>query len=262
MTVTFGLGRPSTKRKHAEFEAGELCAPLTWRANVRCQRFFPSRYASEWFEIENQDKGPRLYFTQARKHGRAQRKQTKVILVNPAVQEHIEAVLELDASCSQWDILAAMTYIPARKKQNNSTCCLRLGQVEKKAMRIFSVWHQSSIGLHYSYRQLILLDELRIDIGAATPEVIVTDKEQALRTALTKNFPDAQQQLCVYQILANARAKINAHWKDTGGDNYASISVKSDNDGHNPSVGPSDKTSEQLQSELDLNVAAPGQCTR
>ena len=54
------------------------------------------------------------------------------------------------------------------------------------------------------------LEELRIDIGAATPEVIITDKEQALRAALTKTFPDTQKQLCIYHILANIRAKINA----------------------------------------------------
>ncbi|EFY93967.1 transposase [Metarhizium robertsii ARSEF 23] len=102
------------------------------------------------------------------------------------------------------------------------------------------------------------LDELRIDIGADTPEVIITDKEQALRTALTNTFPSAQRQLCVYHILANVRAKINARWKDTEGEDHDDITVESDNDGNALSVDPSDKTAEQLEPELDLDVVARG----
>ncbi|KID81242.1 hypothetical protein MGU_11379 [Metarhizium guizhouense ARSEF 977] len=102
------------------------------------------------------------------------------------------------------------------------------------------------------------LDELRIDIGADTPEVIITDKEQALRAALTNTFPGAQQQLCAYHILANVRAKINTRWKDTEGDDHDDITVESDNDGNALSVDPSDKTAEQLEPELDLDVVARG----
>ncbi|OAQ58186.2 transposase [Pochonia chlamydosporia 170] len=102
------------------------------------------------------------------------------------------------------------------------------------------------------------LDELRIDIGADTPEVIITDKEQALRTALSNTFPGAQQQLCVYHILANVRAKINARWKDTEGDNDGDASVESDNDVNALSAHPSDKPAKQLQPVLDLDVTARG----
>lgn len=102
------------------------------------------------------------------------------------------------------------------------------------------------------------LDELRIEIGADTPEAIITDKEQTLCAALANTFPGAQQQLCIYHILANVRAKINTRWKDTEGDDYDDISVESDNDGNTLSVDPSDKTAEQLQPELDLDVAGRG----
>ncbi|KJK73616.1 hypothetical protein H634G_11125 [Metarhizium anisopliae BRIP 53293] len=102
------------------------------------------------------------------------------------------------------------------------------------------------------------LDELRINIGADMPEVIITDKEQALRAALTNTFPGAQQQLCVCHILANVRAKINARWKDTEGDDHDDITVESDNDGNALFVDLSDKTAEQLEPELDLDVAARG----
>ena len=102
------------------------------------------------------------------------------------------------------------------------------------------------------------LDELRIDIGADTPEVIITDKEQALRTALSNTFPGAQQQLCVYHILANVRAKINARWKDAEGDHHDDISVESDNDVNAPSIIATDKNAEQLELELDFDVTAWG----
>ena len=102
------------------------------------------------------------------------------------------------------------------------------------------------------------LDELRIDIGADTPEVIITDMEQALRTALTNTFPGAQQQLCVYHILANVRAKINARWKETEGDDGDDISVESDNDVNALAAHPSDNNAEQLEPELDLDVAVRG----
>ncbi|KID81917.1 hypothetical protein MGU_10765 [Metarhizium guizhouense ARSEF 977] len=102
------------------------------------------------------------------------------------------------------------------------------------------------------------LDELRINIGADMPEVIITDKEQALRAALTNTFPGAQQQLCAYHILANVRAKINTRWKDTEGDDHDDITVESDNDGNALFVDLSDKTAEQLEPELDLDVAARG----
>lgn len=62
----------------------------------------------------------------------------------------------------------------------------------------------------------------------------------------------------MYHILANVRAKINARWKDTEGDDHDDIGVESDNDGNTLSVDPSDKTAEQLQPEIDLDVAARG----
>ncbi|KID97270.1 transposase, partial [Metarhizium majus ARSEF 297] len=102
------------------------------------------------------------------------------------------------------------------------------------------------------------LDELRINIGADMPEVIITDKEQALRAALTNTFPGVQQQLCVYHILANVRAKINARWKDTEGDDHDDITVESDNDRNALSIDSSDKTAEQLEPELNLDVVARG----
>ena len=100
------------------------------------------------------------------------------------------------------------------------------------------------------------LDELRIDIRADTPEVIVTDKEQALRTALSNTFPGAQQQLCVYRILANVRAKINVRWKDTESDDDDVISNEFNNNVNALSAHPSDKTAEQLHPQLDLDVTA------
>lgn len=44
--------------------------------------------------------------------------------------------------------------------------------------------------------------------------MIVTDKEKGLKNALAQAFPRAQQQLCVWHINANVRAKIRSRWRD------------------------------------------------
>ena len=102
------------------------------------------------------------------------------------------------------------------------------------------------------------LDELRIDVGADTPEVIITDKEQALRAALANTFPRAQQQLCVYHILANVRAKINTRWKDTESDDHDDFTVEPEHDRNDLQVDSGNMTAENLETELDLDVVARG----
>ena len=87
------------------------------------------------------------------------------------------------------------------------------------------------------------LDELRVEVGADRPQVVITDKEKALRAALMNAFPDAQQQLCVYHILANVRAKINARWRDIS---------NSDLTGEYES----DESADLTGIELDLDIAA------
>jgi hypothetical protein len=57
------------------------------------------------------------------------------------------------------------------------------------------------------------LEAFRAEVGATTPTVIITDKEQALKNALNTHFPHAQQQLCVYHINANINARIRSAWK-------------------------------------------------
>jgi hypothetical protein len=57
------------------------------------------------------------------------------------------------------------------------------------------------------------LEAFRAEISAAKPNVIVTDKEVALRNALAIEFPEAQQQLCVYHVNANVRGRITSKWK-------------------------------------------------
>jgi hypothetical protein len=47
-----GAGRPDLKRKRLPADTSEELSELPWRENVACQRFFPSRRASAWFEVE------------------------------------------------------------------------------------------------------------------------------------------------------------------------------------------------------------------
>jgi hypothetical protein len=47
-----GAGRPGLKRKREAASASQGSPVLPWRENVACQRFFRSRNASGWFEVE------------------------------------------------------------------------------------------------------------------------------------------------------------------------------------------------------------------
>ena len=97
------------------------------------------------------------------------------------------------------------------------------------------------------------LDELRCSVRADPPQVVITDKEQALRTTLAKTFPGAQQQLCVYHILANVRAKINARWRDISQDDYIGEFEDDEPADHIEADWPNIGT---FDTKLDLDVAA------
>ncbi|RKK67063.1 hypothetical protein BFJ63_vAg15835 [Fusarium oxysporum f. sp. narcissi] len=90
------------------------------------------------------------------------------------------------------------------------------------------------------------LNQVRISLSILPPSVVITDKEAALKTALSVTFPDAQQQLCIYHINANVRGKISSRW-------------------HNPNTSESaspieeDDTSEQYTGEVDLRARAETQ---
>lgn len=62
------------------------------------------------------------------------------------------------------------------------------------------------------------LDDLRQQLGIPAPSVVITDKEKALKNALERVFPKAQQQLCLYHINANVHAKITSRWKKDDSD--------------------------------------------
>ena len=83
--------------------------------------------------------------------------------------------------------------------------------------------------------------------------MVITDKEQALRTALAKTFPGAQQQLCVYHILANVRAKINARWREVSEDDC--IGEFEDDEPADP-IDADWPNIATFDTELDLDVAA------
>ena len=54
------------------------------------------------------------------------------------------------------------------------------------------------------------LEKLRCEVEAAVPKIVITDKETALKNALREIWPDTQQQLCVWHINANVRARIRS----------------------------------------------------
>ncbi|KJZ69123.1 hypothetical protein HIM_11491 [Hirsutella minnesotensis 3608] len=62
------------------------------------------------------------------------------------------------------------------------------------------------------------LDKLRREVEAPAPTVVITDKETALKKALLRVFPLAQQQLCVFHVNANVNAKIKSRWRSDEAD--------------------------------------------
>ena len=104
----------------------------------------------------------------------------------------------------------------------------------------------------------MLFRSLRADIGANLPDVVITDKEEALRTALRKTFPHVQQQLCVYHIVANVRAKINARWKDPSDRDDDHLPTDSEIDESTDPPNYNGHCMPQFDSELDLDVTARG----
>ena len=53
------------------------------------------------------------------------------------------------------------------------------------------------------------IDSLRGQLGIPTPDVVITDKEMALKNSLQSFSPQTQQQLCIFHINANVKGKIN-----------------------------------------------------
>lgn len=58
------------------------------------------------------------------------------------------------------------------------------------------------------------LDSIRRQLFVSKPGVVITDKEKALKNTLASRFPDAQQQLCVFHMNSNVRARIRSRWTD------------------------------------------------
>ncbi|KAJ6785851.1 hypothetical protein PWT90_08726 [Aphanocladium album] len=102
-------GRPDLKRKRSPVDdevgvnATDTLAELPWRENVACQRFFPSRLASGWFEISRLSLpswAQPMYapdtlmptITQLTPPNR--KKSRKSDLVTRAVDDHIAAILQ------------------------------------------------------------------------------------------------------------------------------------------------------------------------
>src|SRR5215470_16752397 len=87
------------------------------------------------------------------------------------------------------------------------------GLTDQKSIANFSfglINTETEDGFNWLCRRL---DDIRDEQEIPPPEVVITDKEIALKNALQTTFPGTQQQQCVYHINANVRGKINAWWK-------------------------------------------------
>lgn len=60
------------------------------------------------------------------------------------------------------------------------------------------------------------IESIRAEIGAAQPQVTITDFQHALRSAITAVWPDTQLQLCIFHIHANVKMNAKNKWKGLG----------------------------------------------
>lgn len=58
------------------------------------------------------------------------------------------------------------------------------------------------------------LDVIRRDLKCSTPHVIVTEHEEALKKSLNLAFPNTQQQLGIWRVNSDVRAKIKSFWNN------------------------------------------------
>ena len=94
-----GAGRPGPKRKRELASAPQGSPALPWRENVACQRFFRSRNASGWFEVERKSLpvwASKMYTPDARKLSPIplSTSRPKKRAAIQAVKQHVEAVLQ------------------------------------------------------------------------------------------------------------------------------------------------------------------------
>ena len=57
------------------------------------------------------------------------------------------------------------------------------------------------------------LNEFRLSLAIASPSVLITDKDMALKNALASVFPSSQQQLCIFHINAHIKSRIKSQWR-------------------------------------------------
>ena len=95
------------------------------------------------------------------------------------------------------------------------------------------------------------LDSFRQQLEIPMPDVVVTDKESALKNALERVFPDTQQQLCLYHINANIHAKIHTRWKKEEGEE------DNDDDNEGPNKPADNKASANAPTPSAADKARP-----
>ena len=113
-------------------------------------------------------------------------------------------------------------------------------------------------GFQWLYEQL---NQLREEVEAPVPAVAITDKEAALRNALSRVFPNTQQQLCVYHINANVRVEIKTRWKDLNVNNSDDSDEDDANDANDAEPDLDLAARDAAQAEGEEGIASPPQPT-
>jgi predicted nucleic acid-binding Zn-ribbon protein len=68
----------------------------------------------------------------------------------------------------------------------------------------------------------------RIEIGANTPQVTITDYDHAMRNAVARVYPEAQPQICIFHINKNVTLHVKRKWDKKAADEVAAAQASRD----------------------------------
>jgi transposase-like protein len=100
-----------------------------------------------------------------------------------------------------------------------------------------------------------LMDQInarQIEIGANTPQVTITDYDQAMRNAVARVYPEAQPQICIFHINKNVTLHIKRKWDKKAADEVAAAQASRD---ENADVDSDDEDTQAIVKRLNRLAA-------
>lgn len=114
-----------------------------------------------------------------------------------------------------------------------------------KGLALFQIVHKNHLGKSVSCAfglidnereegfnwHLDKVNEYREEIGAQRPTVTITDFEKAMRSAITRVYPDAHPQLCIFHISKNVVLNFKKKWNKAAAKQVARAQARAQDPG-------------------------------